>query len=137
MNVVDRHIIFRDCISDVKKIQIPVYIVLLGINLEKIVLFSKYDIEFSYESFETNVTRLTNQLWKLIPMRENEEDWKKQLHTVIIEITGLNKIFVESLNFLVLLSKLEGIGEEENFENYRKTVFESISLIQELKNDLG
>ena len=104
-----------------------------GTGLEIVVLQSKYDFDFSKEVVKKDIYRLTNQLWKLIPMRENEEDWKKQLHTVIIEIT----IFVESLNFLVLLSKLEGISEEENFENYRKTVFESISLIQELKNDLG
>ena len=24
---------------------------------------------------KSDVNRLTNQLWKLIPMRENEEDW--------------------------------------------------------------
>lgn len=83
-----------------KKIQIPVYIVLLGINLEKIVLLSKYDIEFSYESFETNVTRLTNQLWKLIPMREHGENWGKQLDTVILEIAGLGKIFYQIPLFL-------------------------------------
>ena len=83
-----------------KKIQIPVYIVLLGINLEKIVLLSKYDIEFSYESFETNVTRLTNQLWKLIPMREHGEDWGKQLDTVILEIAGLGRIFYQIPLFL-------------------------------------
>ena len=83
-----------------KKIQIPVYIVLLGINLEKIVLLSKYDIEFSYESFEINVTRLTNQLWKLIPMREHGEDWGKQLDTVILEIAGLGKIFYQIPLFL-------------------------------------
>ena len=100
MNVIDRHIIFRVYISDVREIQIPVYIVLLGINLEKIVLLSKYDIEFSYESFETNVTRLTNQLWKLIPMREHGEDWGKQLDTVILEIAGLGKIFYQIPLFL-------------------------------------
>lgn len=83
-----------------KKIQIPVYIVLLGINLEKIVLLSKYDIEFSCESFEINVTRLTNQLWKLIPMREHGEDWGKQLDTVILEIAGLGKIFYQIPLFL-------------------------------------
>jgi hypothetical protein len=40
------------------------------------------------------VRRLTNQLWKLIPMREHEEDWLKQLDTVIVEIAGLNEIFI-------------------------------------------
>ena len=27
-------------------------------------------------------------------MRENEEDWEKQLNTVILEITGINEIFM-------------------------------------------
>ena len=76
--------------------------------------------------------RLTNQLWKLIPMRENEEDWKKQLDTVILEITGLNEVFVINGTLASLLSKLEGLKVlDTSFELYRKTVFESISLLQE------
>jgi hypothetical protein len=46
------------------------------------------------EDVNANVRRLTNQLWKLIPMREHEEDWLKQLDTVILEIAGLNEIFI-------------------------------------------
>lgn len=65
-------------------------------------------------------------------MREHEEDWNKQLETVIIEIAGLNEIFVGQ-RFLQLLSKLEGLRTTENtFELYRKTVFECITLVQEL-----
>jgi hypothetical protein len=30
-------------------------------------------------------------------MRENEEDWKKQLQTVIVEIAGLNEILIGPL----------------------------------------
>jgi hypothetical protein len=30
-------------------------------------------------------------------MRENEEDWKKQLQTVIVEIAGLNEILISPL----------------------------------------
>ena len=67
-------------------------------------------------------------------MREHEEDWQKQLNTVILEIAGLNEIFM-SPQFLQLLSKLEGLRVQEvNFELYRKTIFESISLVQELAN---
>ena len=82
-----------------------------------------------------NIKRLTNQLWKLIPMRENEEDWQKQLNTVIIEIAGLNEIFVQSPQFLQLLSKLEGLRVVEvDFNKYRKTIFESLELLQELNH---
>ena len=95
---------------------------------------TKYNFSFELEDIKVNVRRLTNQLWKLIPMRENNEDWKKQLDTVIIEIAGLNEIFCGP-HFLQILSKLEGLKVTEmTFELYRRTVFESISLIQELAN---
>ena len=96
-------------------------------------MISKYGYDISQESFEKNVSRLTNQLWKLIPMKENDEDWEKQLNTVILEIAGLNEIFIECPQFLQLLSKLEGIKiENPEFTLYRKTVFESIGLLRGL-----
>lgn len=88
------------------------------------------------EDIQKTVMRLTNQLWKLIPMKENEEDWQKQLDTVILEITGMNKILIFTPTLLNLLSKLEGLKEVEiSFQLYRKTVFESISLLQDYGRD--
>lgn len=76
--------------------------------------------------------RLTNQLWKLIPMRENEENWQKQLESVILEIRGLKEIFIIDFILIQLLSKLEGLNATDTtFNLYRKTIFESISLLQE------
>ena len=92
-------------------------------------LLDKYDLKFPEETISKNITRLTNQMWKLIPMRENEENWEKQLETVIIEVVGLNEIFIMCPTFLQLLSKLEGLRVKDmNFELYRKTVFECINL---------
>ena len=70
-------------------------------------------------------------------MREHEEDWVKQLDTVCIEIAGMNTL-IKSDNtsqFLQLLCKLEGLKEQQDisFEVYRKTVFETINLLQGLK----
>lgn len=97
-------------------------------------MITKYGYEISSEeSFEKNVSRLTNQMWKLIPMKENNEDWEKQLNTVILEIAGLNEIFIEDPQFLQLLSKLEGIKiQNPEFSLYRKTVFEAIGLLRGL-----
>lgn len=96
---------------------------------------TKYGFSFSYDVIESTVRRLTNQLWKLIPMRENNEDWKRQLNTVIIEIAGLNEVFIQNSLFLQLLSKLEGllIMDEIEFSLYRKTVFDAINILQEFK----
>ncbi len=97
---------------------------------------TKYGFEISTSVLEQNITRLVNQLWKIIPMRENNEDWARQLETVKLEIAGLNEIFVQDPRFLQLLSKLEGLQVEQSIEFpvYRKTVFEAISLLQECKN---
>lgn len=71
-------------------------------------------------------------------MREHEEDWLKQLDTVSIEIAGMNALIAEdehTSHFLQLLFKLEGLKEQQNidFEIYRKTVFETINILQGLK----
>ena len=55
---------------------------------------TKYDFDFRKEDIDVNVRRLTNQLWKLIPMREHNENWPKQLDTVTVEIAGMNEIFM-------------------------------------------
>lgn len=98
---------------------------------------TKYNFEVSVENLQVVIKHLTNQLWKLIPMRENEENWQKQLDTVIIEIAGLNEIMSDIPQFLTLLGKLEGLKVvDSSFELYRKTVFESIGFLQEVKNGL-
>lgn len=98
-------------------------------------MLDKYGIGFDKSDVIKNIRRLTNQLWKLIPMRENEEDWQKQLDTVILEFVGLNEIFIGP-TFLQALSKLEALKiKEVDFDFYRKTIFECISLIQGIKNE--
>lgn len=70
-------------------------------------------------------------------MREHEEDWVKQLDTVSIEIAGMNTLILEihSVQLLQLLFKLEGLKNDQDisFELYRKTVFETINILQGLK----
>ena len=64
-------------------------------------------------------------------MRENGENWESQLNTVICEITGLCYTFDISEDLLILLSKLEGLKNlETDFDFFRKTVFESITLLR-------
>ena len=97
-------------------------------------MIDNFNIDIDKNSIEQNIARLTNQLWKLIPMYEHNEDWKKQLNTVNIEIAGLGRIFAAVPQFLTLRARLEGLLEEEiEFSIYRKTVFECISLLQEVK----
>ena len=62
----------------------------------------------------SDVNRLTNQLWKLIPMRENQENWLMHLDSLIIELAGLNGLSSNAdEKFLILLSKLKGLKIED------------------------
>ena len=83
----------------------------------------------------SDINRLTNQLWKLIPMRENKEDWLNHLNYLIVELAGLNELCSNTdEKFLILLSKLKGLQiEDTTFQVYRKTVFECISLLREMR----
>lgn len=97
------------------------------------IMINKYSIPIE-ESSKKDMERLINQLWKLIPMCENGENWKKQLDTVIIEVAGLNELFI-SPSFIQLLSKLEGLRAQSDsidFVTFRRVIFESINLLSEL-----
>lgn len=94
---------------------------------------SKYNKKINDESFKNEINRLTNQIWKLIPMRENEENWNKHLQIVILELVGLEEIIEIDENLLALLEILEGLNTVEiDFSIFRKLVFESISLLRKL-----
>jgi len=67
-------------------------------------------------------------------MREKNEDWKKQLDNVLIELRGLHIMFGDQLDFLIILSKLEGLYEVQDFMSYRAMVFSIISLLVDMTN---
>jgi hypothetical protein len=96
---------------------------------------TRYGFNFTDEAVSKDIHRLTNQIWKLIPMRENNENWGIQLEKVLVELVGLNSIFYYSDKYLELLSNLEGLKITElDFTEYRSKVFESISLLREINN---
>lgn len=95
-------------------------------------LITKYGFDISHDVINADKKRLINQLWKVLPMRENEENWQKQLQTVQYEIIGLNEVFSEQLDFLILLCKLEALFVISDFNDFRKTIFESINLLGEI-----
>lgn len=91
-----------------------------------------YIVEFSKEVVAKNLARLRKQIWKLLPMKENGEDWIKQLNSVKLEIAGMSVIFSNNSKYLALLAKLEGLKFEEDFQVFRKGVFDAITFLGEL-----
>lgn len=99
-------------------------------------MIDSYGLSYSAQVISADLSRLINQVWKLLPMREHQEDWRKQLDSVLVEMRGLHELFGEQLNFLILVTKLEGLRTEENFMIYRVTVFSAITLLTELNAKL-
>ena len=56
---------------------------------------TKYGFDFEKTAVSADNKRLINQMWKLIPMREKNEDWQAQLIIVIEEVAGLKEIYNE------------------------------------------
>lgn len=69
-------------------------------------------------------------------MREHNENWEHQLNLVLEELYGLMAIFGEQLDFLILLSQLEGLRHAETFYVYRSAIFSAISALTEVANGL-
>ena len=98
----------------------------------------KYNANFSQSAIDNNLRRIINQVYKLLPMREQNKQWEKPLQTIIQELVGMKRLFLgwQEESFLVLLRKLEGIFElqsEDSFAIYRRTIFQCLSLLGELK----
>lgn len=83
--------------------------------------------------------RLINQVFRLLPAREEGEDWMKPLETIIVEITGLFNILDDTQTGLTVISKLEGLrlqGTEVEFTLYRRTIFECCTLLSNLEQSM-
>ena len=100
-------------------------------------MINKYNACFNDATIEESLIRLVNLTYKLLPMREENENWEKTLETIIEEFSGMDRVLIDQHDILFpLLCKLEGLfllNEEKSFSLYRRTIFECISLINELK----
>ncbi len=91
-------------------------------------------------SIQRNLKRLTNQIYKLLPEREEELDWRSPLNTIIVELAGMDRLLIDQHDILFpLLCKLEGLlilTQPEDFYMFRRTIFECLSLMSNLKKNL-
>ena len=100
----------------------------------------KYGIIINDDSVQRNLKRLTNQIYKLLPEREEELDWRSPLNTIILELAGMDRLLVDQHDILFpLLCKLEGLlilTQPEDFYMFRRAIFECLSLMSNLKKNL-
>ena len=95
---------------------------------------TKYNQEIQDEIIIKRLQYLLNQVYKLLPSREEGIDWEKPLETIIEEINGMNSLFNFELQSIIypLLCKIEGLYSlkaPEDFSSFRRTIFECLNLI--------
>ena len=103
-------------------------------------LFLKYGVSIDKEDFSVNIKRIINQLYKILPMREQGKDWKKPLETLIEQLCGMKRLIEnqDSL-FFTIICKMEGLfdlaDDEIDMPLYRRTIFECLSLLNSLNRN--
>lgn len=112
----------------------------------KRVVIGKYNA-FEAQVYNGYINYLKNQIYKLLPLLEERGEWRKHLDTIINEITGADKIFLHTISFITLISKLETLKQcpdlktdmtreelkkNDDFMFFRKTIFESMNIAENL-----
>jgi len=106
------------------------------IHLIHIIMISVYNIDINNEAIKNNLVRIQSQIFKLLPMREEEQDWSKPLETIILELLGMQGLFPNLEYLIALVCKLQGLIEmddEASFMLYRRTIFECCGLIDKIR----
>lgn len=94
---------------------------------------TKYGMHIDEIDFELYLISLKNKIYKLLPLKEEKLEWDKYLNTILVELSGLNSLFPNQPLLLSLLSKLEGLYRLEDFMLYRRTIFECLNIVEELR----
>lgn len=100
----------------------------------------KYDITIDNKIIQTEIKKIINQIYKLLPNWEEGIDWKKPLETIIIELAGMDRLFTDQHNILFpTICKLEGlfICQDHEFQLFRRTIFEVLGLMSSLRDSLN
>lgn len=89
------------------------------------------------QAVDFNIKKIINQVYKLLPMREEGRDWFKPLQTLIEQIQGMKKLIVGQDDlFFLLLCKMEGLFSLEDQNNmilYRRIIFQCLGLLNSLR----
>lgn len=99
----------------------------------------KYGINFDADAIIKNIDRITDRIFKLLPSREEGEDWEAPLQNLILEVTGMKCLWIDQPKLFSLLCKLDALQtltEDEDFLIFRKLIFECLGILSQIKKEL-
>ena len=106
--------------------------------MEQVVLTS--GVEVSKKAINSNFKRIINQVYKLLPMRQQGRNWEKPLQTLIEQFSGMKRLITGQDDlFFLILCKLEGLfslNRNEDMSIYRRIIFECLGLLNTLNQNV-
>lgn len=100
----------------------------------------KYNIDIAPKAIDKELERILNQIYKLLPSREEGVNWELPLSTVLEEIAGMHRLLIDQDELVFpLLCKLEGLftlTKEDDFFVFRRTIFECLGMVNNLRDAL-
>lgn len=99
----------------------------------------KYNVKVNEENVIKHIDKITNLIFKLLPSREEGEDWQSLLENLITELVGMDRILIDHVDFFPIICKLESLAtltKENDFLAFRRIIFECLELMNEIKRCL-
>ena len=76
-------------------------------------------------------------IFKILPLMEEKKNWQKFLEGFLIELSGVDNLVQQKVEFISLIGKLEGLlvcdkKEKMDKDTFKKIIFDSIDLVKRL-----
>jgi hypothetical protein len=98
---------------------------------------AKYNGQIQNESFQSYCEQyLVNRIYKLLPLKEQELDWKQYLYNLNLELLGAEEIYLNNTHFLSLVHKLESLFLLNSHDEYRRMIFECITVAKTIPSKM-
>lgn len=106
----------------------------MGIML---VLNNQFDIDNA--AIVKNFDRIMNAVFKLLPLREEKQDWNNSLDNTILELASIADVITDDYELFQVIYKLNALKRLESnddFPIYRKYIFEILGSMGKIKKCL-
>jgi hypothetical protein len=98
---------------------------------------TKYNTSISTESIQNYCDPyLVNRIFKIMCLQEENKDWKTYVINLNHELLGADNIYLNNVNFLALVHKIESLLLIDNHEDFRRMIFESISIAKSIPKNI-
>ena len=89
---------------------------------------TKYHGEIDFDIYRAYTVK---NIYKILPLKEEEKDWQKYLEGLLIELNGMDMLLTE-VNLMSVIAKLQGLMTVTEHSVFRKVIFDCIDLIKKI-----